>query len=83
VEYDNKIIIIGGESKQPKAHNNVEAFDPVNQRWSVMPSLITGRHGSQAIVYKNRIFIATGSGNQGGSPELNSMEAINAGSLFK
>ena len=76
VVYNNKIYIIGGESKQPKAHNQVEVFDPGTQKWTSVAHLNYGRHGTQGIVYNNKIFVATGCASQGGSPELNSMEVF-------
>ncbi len=73
---NNNIYIIGGESKQPEAHNETEAFDPLTNKWKKYPGLNTGRHGTQAIVYNNSIYIACGSGKQGGSPELNTIEVF-------
>lgn len=73
----NHLILIGGESKdQEAAHNNVDAYNLKSKRWSVLDSLERGRHGTQAIVFKNRIYIAAGSGNRGGSPELDSIEVF-------
>lgn len=70
----NKILIIGGESKQAKAHQEVEAFDPAQNIWIKMPPLANGRHGTQAVLFQNKIYIVGGCGKQGGSPELQSME---------
>ncbi len=75
VIWNNKIVLIGGESENSKlAHNEVEVFHPTSHQWSNFSSLNIGRHGTQAIVYKNKIYIASGSGNKGGSPELESTE---------
>jgi len=69
------LILIGGESMlQKNAHNQVDAFNIKTKKWRKFSPLNRGRHGSQAIVYKNSIYIAAGSGNRGGKPELNSME---------
>lgn len=73
--YGDDVLVIGGESMQQKtAHNNVEALNTKTMEWKKYPSLIRGRHGSGAFIYKNEIYIASGSGNRGGSPELTSME---------
>ncbi len=43
-------------------------------KWDVGIKLIQGRHGTQAVVYKKKVYIAAGSANKGGGPELNDME---------
>jgi len=54
----------------------VEALDVETGEWTDLPSLNQGRHGTQAIVYNGKIYIAAGSGNRGGGPELTSMEVF-------
>lgn len=74
---DNDLVVIGGESmQQKKAHNEVEAYNIKTKTWRNLTDLNIGRHGSQAIVYKNRIYIAAGCGSRGGKPELNTMEVL-------
>ncbi|PWH84412.1 galactose oxidase [Algibacter marinivivus] len=69
------LIFIGGESfLQKHAHSEVDAYNIKNKAWRKLTNLNRGRHGSQAIVYKNSIYIVAGSGNRGGKPELDSME---------
>jgi len=69
------LILIGGESvAQNEAHNTVEAYNIKTETWRKLSPLNTGRHGSQAIVYRNKIYIAAGSGKRGGKPELSSIE---------
>ncbi len=74
VAYKGKVVVIGGESKQKPAHNQVEAFDVKTGEWETWSPLLQGRHGTQAFVYKGKIVISAGSGNQGGGPELSSIE---------
>lgn len=75
VAMGNKIIIAGGESMSQKlAHNEVECYDTQTGEWSVLPPLNNGRHGTQIILYKKKLYIASGSGNRGGKPELTSIE---------
>jgi len=76
VALGNKVLIIGGESPQKVAHNQTEALNLRTNRWETLPALQIGRHGTQAVVYKNKVYIAAGSANQGGGPELNSMEVL-------
>lgn len=76
IPYGDKILVIGGESPQKKAHNQVEALNIKTLKWERLSPLQMGRHGTQAVVYHNRVYIAAGSENQGGGPELNSMEVM-------
>ena len=57
-----------------EAHKEVEALDPKTGIWESMTSLNRGRHGTQAVVYKGKIYTASGSGNRGGGPELKTLE---------
>ena len=50
------------------------SFNIKNKTWIPKPSLNEGRHGTNAVVLKNNIYIASGSANQGGGPELTSLE---------
>ncbi|MBC7922480.1 MAG: galactose oxidase [Ferruginibacter sp.] len=76
VTLGNRVIIIGGESPQKLAHNQTEALDLRSNTWQTLPTLQTGRHGTQAVVYGKKLFIAAGSANQGGGPEINSLEVL-------
>jgi N-acetylneuraminic acid mutarotase len=76
VPLGSKVIIIGGESPQKVSHNETEAFDVKTNTWQKLAPMQTGRHGTQAVIYQNKVFIAAGSGNHGGGPELNSMEVM-------
>jgi N-acetylneuraminic acid mutarotase len=77
VEYNKRLLIIGGESsKQNTAHHEVEAFDINKMEWQKLSALNTGRHGTSAVKVKNKVYIISGSGNRGGSPELNSIEVL-------
>ncbi len=74
------VIVIGGETgSQTIAHNETEALDPATNTWITMDPLNTGRHATQAIIYNAKIYIAAGSGNRGGGPELTSQEFLNLG----
>ena len=83
VAYMGSLVVLGGESVRrlptdgetgpPSAHDEVEAYDPVAGVWTPLPPMIEGRHGTQAIVHNNRIYIAAGSRTLGGT-EINSQE---------
>ncbi|GAB3561686.1 kelch repeat-containing protein [Spirosoma luteolum] len=76
VTKDGKVWIIGGETEQVLAHNEAEALDPKTGRWTAGPRLNQGRHGTQAVVYNNHIYIVAGSANHGGGPEINTVEML-------
>ncbi|MDQ4139501.1 MAG: choice-of-anchor D domain-containing protein, partial [Bacteroidota bacterium] len=72
-----ELIIIGGESaSQSTAHKHTEALNVNTLTWRRLADLKQGRHGTQAIVSNNNIYIAAGCGNRGGTPELNTQEAF-------
>ena len=59
------IIYFGGETGET-ALNKCWAFNPQTETWTDMAPLNQGRHGSQAIVFEDKIFIAAGSPKKGG-----------------
>lgn len=69
----NKLIYVGGESVQDKAHNETRQLDLQTGEWSQLSPLNIGRHGSQLVVYKNCLYFAAGSPKRGGG-ELTSIE---------
>ena len=73
----NEVIIIGGESAQPEAHNETEAYNIVTNSWRSLSTMlpeesgnVQGRHATQAVVSNNGIYLAAGSKQQGGGPQL-------------
>ncbi|WP_420152600.1 Kelch repeat-containing protein [Siphonobacter sp.] len=76
VTHQGKVWVIGGESPQLLAHNEAEILDPKTNTWTKGPTLKKGRHATQAVVYKGKIYIGAGSANHGGGPELNDLEVL-------
>ncbi len=77
---DGELLVFGGESgSQFSAHDETEALDPATGNWRSLATLQRGRHGSQAIVSGDGLYVVAGSGNRGGSPELNTMEVFHFG----
>jgi len=76
VTLGHKVLIMGGESTQKISHNQTEAFNVRTGAWETLTPMNTGRHGTGAVVYKNKVYIAAGSANAGGGPELNTMEVL-------
>lgn len=78
IRYQDDILVIGGESiQQTEAHNEVEALNLKTSTWHAYPNLNQGRHGTGVIQYNDALYIASGCGNRGGKPELNTMEKFN------
>jgi hypothetical protein len=77
VKYRNQLVIIGGESvAQKDSHHEAEAYDTKTGEWLKFPLLITGRHDTGALTWKNKIYIAAGSANRGGGPDQNTIEVL-------
>lgn len=75
VTIDNKILYLGGEGTQVQAYKNTQCLDLQTEKWSQLPSLITGRHGSGAVILKDKIYIVAGSPVKGGGA-LTSLEVF-------
>jgi N-acetylneuraminic acid mutarotase len=76
------LVVAGGESlAQGTAHAEVHALDTVTGSWSAWPALVRGRHGSGLARLGDRLYVASGSGTRGGSPELDSVEGLDLADL--
>ncbi|MBC8767885.1 putative Ig domain-containing protein, partial [Arenibacter sp. BSSL-BM3] len=72
VNFNDKLMVIGGESETAgPSLTTVEEYNPVSQSWTTLPGLNSPRHGTQAIVSGNGIFILAGSPVQGGGNQKN------------
>ena len=77
IALNGRVLIIGGESgTQTLAHNQCEAFNTKTQVWETLPTLKTGRHGTQAVGLNHKIWVVAGCGERGGTPEQNSIEVF-------
>lgn len=77
VAYQNKMLVSGGESgAQVASRGEVEAFDTKALTWAKWPALKRGRHGTGVASLKQKLYVAAGSGNRGGGPELNTIEVF-------
>ncbi|MDW7694602.1 family 16 glycoside hydrolase [Flammeovirgaceae bacterium SG7u.111] len=77
MEFEGKILYMGGEGNYASAYNLTQAMDLETGKWEQLAPMTTGRHGSGAILYKNDIYIAAGSPNKGGG-NLNTLEVFSA-----
>ncbi len=75
---EGRVIVLGGESgRQSTAHNEVEALSLQDGgKWTALPSLLQGRHGTGAAFIGNDLYVAAGRGGRGGGPELNTIEKL-------
>lgn len=71
------LVVMNGESKnQVPAHAEVEVLNTKTGQWFNLPKLKQGRHGCGIAYLNGKIYVANGSGNRGGGPELNEVEFI-------
>jgi N-acetylneuraminic acid mutarotase len=71
------LLVMNGESTvQEASHSEVEVLDTRSGTWSRLSDLNQGRHGTGVIYYKGNLYVAAGSANRGGGPELNDMEVL-------
>ena len=70
VNFDGKIVVIGGEGNG-QAYVNTDQLDISTNTWSSLSDLNHPRHGTQGIVSGNGIWITSGSPNQGGGNQNN------------
>lgn len=61
----NEVFVIGGEGGGI-AHDEVEAYNTINDTWRSLTPMPTPRHGIQAVVCNGGIYIANGGLTQGG-----------------
>lgn len=73
VSLDNLIIYMGGEGKLSQAYNFTQCYDLSSGKWTFLSPLFFGRHGTNAVVYNNKIYLAAGSPVKGGE-NLSSIE---------
>jgi N-acetylneuraminic acid mutarotase len=70
-----EILVIGGEGGG-RTFGTVEAYDTVRNSWRTRPSMPTPRHGVQAAVCGNGVFVAAGGKAQGGGAPTNVFEVF-------
>ena len=68
--FDGGIMLIGGEGNG-QAYDTVEVLNPLTSTWSTLAPLNFPRHGTQAIVSGQGVYVTAGSPNQGGGNQKN------------
>lgn len=72
-----EIVVLGGETgDQEQAHSETEVLNGKTHEWEQWASMIQGRHGTGALVYQGKIYVASGCGKKGGAPEVPTMEVF-------
>lgn len=61
VTFGNEVIVVGGETTQGSAHDEVEALDITTGQWRTLDNLINGRHSGGTVINSNCIYTVTGS----------------------
>lgn len=77
IVFNNELLVMGGEGEQKgPAYKLVEAYDPATKSWSRKADMKYPRHGTQAILSGEGVYITAGSPNRGGGNQWN-MEVYN------
>lgn len=75
--WGNEIVVTGGESHtQIPSHSESESFDTHSRTWRRWPDLLEARHGSGLAIHDGFVYVASGSANRGGGPELTTVERL-------
>ena len=78
--YNNQILVAGGEGQDQRflaAFKAVEAYDPVLNRWQVLPSMPHPRHGLAVGAVGSRLYTVSGDGQSAGNGIEHSAVAFN------
>jgi len=69
-----ELVVAGGETiTSSTALRVVEAYNPLFNTWSTKPPLNLGRHGTQMISYRGKLYLCAGAYSQGGNGQNNTM----------
>ena len=75
--FKNELYVMGGEGEKSRpAFNIVEAYNPTTDKWTNKAPMHYPRHGTQAILSGEGIYMAAGSPTRGGGRQHN-MEVYN------
>ena len=71
--YNGKIYVSGGEITNRQlaaAFKALEAYDPANDTWEILPSMPSARHGNAAGFLGNKLHLVSGKQEGGGAPDM-------------
>ncbi|MBI4887909.1 MAG: hypothetical protein HY824_12510 [Acidobacteria bacterium] len=72
--YNGRIYVAGGEVQGDRYNATfkaLEAYEPATNRWIVLPSMPSARHGAAGAFIGNRLHLVSGKPEGGGLPDLN------------
>ena len=74
---DSELVIAGGESMlQQRAHNEIHSLDTTTGKWRIDSRFDVGRHGTGIVQWEGKLYTVAGSGERGGTPELDTTEIL-------
>ena len=62
--YGGRIVVSGGTNKNNSDEKSVEVYDQSANDWSLMPSMIEGRHGHASVSIRNKLYMIGGNVRQ-------------------
>jgi hypothetical protein len=71
--FNGRIYVAGGEGQHERANYSfraLEAYEPATNRWIVLPSMPTARHGVAGAFIGNRFHLVSGKPEGGSLPDL-------------
>src|SRR5258705_190294 len=71
--FNGRIYVAGGEGQHERMNVSfraLEAYEPATNRWIVLPSMPTARHGAAGAFIGNRFHLVSGKPEGGGLPDL-------------
>jgi N-acetylneuraminic acid mutarotase len=71
--YNGKIYVGGGELQNRQlaaAFRALEAYDPVNNTWEILPSMPSSRHGNAMGFIANKLHVVSGKQEGGGAADM-------------
>lgn len=77
VEVDGEIVYMGGEGSASMAYSETQCLNLESGEWRELSPMAQGMHGSGAVKYKDAIYWAAGSFQQGGS-NLNTLQRFSS-----
>ena len=75
VWYRDRLIVMGGEGFG-RVFGQVEAYDPITNKWESLAPMLTPRHGMGAAAIGDAIYVAGGGPVTGGSLMVATHEAF-------
>jgi N-acetylneuraminic acid mutarotase len=76
VTHEGQVIVMGGESNRPLAHDEVEAFSIASGEWSSLPKMTQGRHSGGGALIGSDVYFVAGCIKRGGGSDQSTVEKM-------